>query len=383
MSIKERLIQLAKDNRLVYNCYYFIMNIVVSIIKKFVRPDDKLILFVSYGGRYFNDSPKCLYDTMRSDPRFSDYTLVWAFRCPSSFQEVENRIKIDSLKYFVTALKARCWITNVHIERGLDFKGEYTFYFNTAHTNIPKISGTSINGKNTFKTNASSKCDFYCVQSEFEKELFKNEGKVVEVVGFPKNDILANFTERERILIRHNFNIPDDKIVILYAPTFREGYLKDKEVQVDFNKWRNILGDDYLVLFRAHPVFACKIHLDPSSDFVIDMSTYSNNNDLMIASDILISDYSGILTEFGVQNKPMFCYAYDYDDYVKTRGLYFDVREDLPGGYLNEDQLLEYIKDGDREEIMKKVSIFRSKYIQAYGHSTSDCVDIIYKNIQK
>ena len=380
--MKERLIELVKDNKAIYNCYYFIMNIVVNILKAFVKPDDKLILFVSYGGRYFNDSPRCLYERMKADQRFADYTLVWAFRTPSSFPEVNNRIKIDSIQYFITALKARCWITNVHIERGLDFKGKNTFYFNTSHTNIPKISGVAADGKNTFKPNADSKCDFYCVQCEFEKELFKQEGKVVESVGFPKNDILANYTEEDRLKMRDKLGIPGGKTVILYAPTFREGYLKDRDVQVDFHKWESVLGSSYMVFFRAHPVFACKVDLEKNSEFVVDMSSYPNNNDLMIASDILISDYSGILTEFGIQNKPMFCYAYDYDDYVKTRGLYFDVREDLPGGYMNEDELLDYIKNGDRGEIMNKVAVFRSKYIQVYGHSTDTCLDIIYNSIQ-
>lgn len=380
--MKEKLIQFAKDNRVVYSIYYHLMNVVVRFIKLLVKPDDKLILFVSYGGRYFNDSPKCLYDRIKTDPRFTDYKLVWAFRTPSDYPEVENRIKIDSLQYFSTALKARCWITNVHIERGLDFKGKNTFYFNTAHTNIPKLSEGAANNEKTFKSKAEGKCDFFCVQCEYEKELFKYSGKKVEVVGFPKNDILANYEEEDRIRIRRKLDIPDGKIVILYAPTFREGYLKDRNVEVNFKKWEKILGHDYMVFFRAHPVFACKVNVDSTSGFVVDMSSYSDNNDLMIAADILISDYSGIFVEFGIQQKPMFCYAYDYDDYVITRGLFFDVRKDLPGGYLNEEDLLDYIKNGDRQEIMKKVETFRNKYIQVYGHATDACLDIIYKNIQ-
>ena len=380
--MKETLISLVKSNRIVYNCYYFFMNMVVRTLRLFVKPDDNLILFVSYGGRFFNDSPKCLYDKMKTDSRFVKYKLVWAFRKPSDFPGVENRIMIDSLAYFVTALKARCWITNVHIERGLDFKGKNTFYFNTSHTNIPKLSGVNVDLKNTFRPKAKTKCDFYCVQSDFEKKLFGKDGKIVEAVGFPKNDILANYSEADRLEIRKRLGIPDGKIVILYAPTFREGYLSERDVQVDFKKWEKILGPDYIVFFRAHPVFACKVNLDVSSKFVIDMSSYINNNDLMIASDILISDYSGILTEFGIQEKPMFCYAYDYDDYVKTRGLYFDVREDLPGGYMSEDELLNYIKNGDRNEILEKVATFRQKYITVFGHATETCLDIIYRNIQ-
>lgn len=380
--MKEKIIQFVKNNDLIYNCYYYFMNIVVKLLRLFVKPDGKIILFVSYGGRFFNESPKCIYQGMKSDSRFSDYTLVWAFRTPSNFNCVDNKVKIDSLSYFIIALKARCWITNVHIERGLDFKGKNTFYFNTSHTNLPKLIGTSANRKKTFVSKAKNKCDFYCVQCEYEKQLFANEAKRVEVVGFPKSDVLFNYSEQERLTIRRKLSITDNRIVILYAPTYREGYLKNREVPVDFKKWEDILGLNYLVLFRAHPIFACKVKVDESTGFVKDVSSYSDNNELMIASDILISDYSGIITEFGVQQKPMFCYAYDYDDYVKTRGLYFDVREDLPGGYLNEDELLHYIKEGDRVEIMNKVKDFRNKYIQVYGHATDTSLDIIYENIK-
>ena len=380
--MKERLIQLVKDNKAVYYCYYHLMNLMVKVIKLFARPDDKLILFVSYGGRYYNDSPKCLYEKMKEDPRFADYKMVWAFRNPALFPEIENKIRIDSLGYFAIALKSRCWITNVHIERGLDFKGKRTFYFNTAHTNIPKLSEAGVSGKKTFKSKAQNKCDFFCVQSEFEKELFKESAKKVEVIGFPKNDILANYSQQQRYAIRNKLEIPEGKKVILYAPTFREGYLRDRKAQVDFDKWERILGSEYIIWFRAHPVFACQVQVKNDSTFVVDMSQYTDNNDLMIAADILISDYSGIFTEFGIQDKPMFCYAYDYEDYVKTRGLYFDVREDLPGGYMNEEELLKYIKNGDRDEVMKKVKLFRSKYIQVYGKSTEASLDVIFNNIK-
>lgn len=382
MISKESCISLLKSNRILYSLYFYCCSFLIRLLKLIVKTDDRLILFVSYGGRYFNESPRCLYDKMKTDSRFSGYTLVWAFRNPSLFPEVDNKIKIDSIKYFVTALKARCWVTNVQIERGLDFKGKNTFYLNTSHTNLPKICGSSASQEKTFTSKADNKCDFYCVQCELEKELFKNDGKIVEITGFPKNDILANYTKQQQSEIRNRLGVPAGKKVILYAPTFREGYLKDRDVKVDFKKWERVLGGDYIVWFRAHPIFASKVELDPDSKFVIDMSNYSDNNDLMIAADILISDYSGILTEFGVQKKPMFCYAYDYDDYVITRGLFFDVREDLPGGYMDEDQLLDYMKNGDMKEIMKKVDAFRNKYIQVYGNATEKCLDLIYQNIR-
>ena len=382
MRIKENLINAVKGNKAIYGIYYYTMSSVLRLLKAIVKPDDKLALFVSYGGRYFNDSPRSLYEAMQKDPRFESFRQVWAFRNPSQHPEVSDKVKIDSLSYFITALKARLWITNVHIERGLDFKGKKTYYFNTTHTLLPKVTGSLINEKATFKVKAQPKCDCYSVQCELERDIMEGEKDKVQVVGYPKSDFLANYTDEYRKSIRQQLGYSDDEIVIMYAPTFREGSLKDAPLQADFNKWEKRLGNDYRLLFRAHPVFSKSVHFDDSIRFVKDVSDYPNNNDLIIASDILISDYSGIFFEYGIQDKPMFCYAYDYREYVKERPLYFDIREELPGGYMNEDELLDYIKNGDREEIMRKVAVFRSKYIQAYGHATETCLDIIYENIK-
>lgn len=104
------------------------MSFVINIMKLFLKTDDKLILFVSYGGRHFSDSPKVIYDAMKQDKRFESYKLIWAFVEPNKY-DVEGKIKIDSWKYYKYALKSRCWITNVMVERALNFKGINTYYF--------------------------------------------------------------------------------------------------------------------------------------------------------------------------------------------------------------------------------------------------------------
>ena len=150
---------------------------------------------------------------------------------------------------------------------------------------------------------------------------------------------------------------------------------------IDFKTWETILGKDYLVLFRAHPVVASNTKIDSSSGFILDMSGFPDNNTLMLAADVLISDYSGIFMEFGVQDKPMFCFAYDYDEYCNSRGLFFDIRKELPGGELKELELLDLIKNGDKERIMRQVNAFRQKYISVRGHATEKCVNKIYELI--
>ena len=384
--MKAALIEFIKNNKAIYFLYYYVMSFVINAIKCFVKTDDKLILFVSYGGRHCNDSPKCIYDAMKVDSRFDGYNLVWAFRKPEDF-DVPNKIKIDTLTYYITALKARAWITNVFMERGLNFRGKKTYYLHTTHTVLPKLMGSHAvkAGCDNFALLCNYKYDCSCAQSEYEQklqaEIFEIPQENVKLVGYPKNDIIANYPDDKKAKKRSELGISPEKKVILYAPTYRDEKNNKEACPVNFDLWHDILGDEYVVLFRAHPILISLTKIDPNSTFVKDVSAYPYNSDLMAISDILISDYSGIFFEFGVQDKPMFCYGYDYDEYTKQRQLYFDIRKEIPGGMLNERELLEYIKNGDRNEIMKMVKEFRDKYISVYGDATNKCLDLVYNNI--
>lgn len=378
------LVTIVKRNKWIYNSYYYSVSFVVNFISHFVKTDNHLILFVSYGGRYFNDSPKSIYEAMLEDERFKEYKLVWAFINPDSFDISTPKIQINSLTYIITALKARCWITNVSIERGLNFKGKRTFYFFTTHTSLPKKTGYDNN-----QAGPLSHCQFNfdcsCAQSEKEKIIHKSAYRLREeqilVSGYPKNDILSNCSEDRRLKIRKELGLPQNKKVILYAPTFRDVYFGPMNCPVDFKKWESALGSDFIVLFRAHPVVANATTIDSSTGFVFDFSSYPDNVDLMIASDILISDYSGIFFEYAVQKKPMFCYAYDYDEYIKTRDLYFDIRQALPGGMMTEEELLTSVKSGLYQDFESQWDQFRKDYVSEFGHSTKMCIDKIYSNI--
>lgn len=378
---------LIKKYTFLYKSYYYLVKLVVAIIKCFVKRDDKLILFVSYGGRYYNDSPKCIYEAMLKDKRFSGYSFIWAFIKPDEYDIPTRKVNINSISYFLTALKARCWVTNVSIERGLNFKGKHTFYFHTTHTTLPKLSG--YDGED-FKTGVYSlykiKYDCSCAQSLKEKELQKSmydlRDDQILVSGYPKNDILCRYTEEQRNRIRTKLGIPDGKIVILYAPTYRDVYYGAMKCPVDFKKWESFLGENYVVLFRAHPVVANNTIIDSSTGFIYDESNYPDNSELMIAADILISDYSGIFFEYAVQKKPMFCYAYDYEDYIKHRQLYFDIRKMIPGGLMKEEDLLNTIKSGSYEIFESQWNQFRKDYVSEYGNATEKCLDTIFNNIK-
>ena len=103
---------LIKKYTFLYKSYYYLVKLVVAIIKCFVKRDDKLILFVSYGGRYYNDSPKCIYEAMLKDKRFSGYSFIWAFIKPDEYDIPTRKVNINSISYFLTERKG---VTKIHV----------------------------------------------------------------------------------------------------------------------------------------------------------------------------------------------------------------------------------------------------------------------------
>ena len=170
MEIRERLIYLLKHSKRIQFLYRKVMSTVFKFLGLFVTQDAKLILFSSFAGKKFNDSPKVLFDAIKNDSFFSGYKLVWAFEHPEKFNvEGGKAIKIDTLNYFLTALRAKTWICSVNIERGLSFKKKGTVYVNTWHGAGTKKIGNACAGRKDYNF---SSVDIMLVQSNFEREIF-------------------------------------------------------------------------------------------------------------------------------------------------------------------------------------------------------------------
>lgn len=381
--IKNRAIDFVKRNRLVYVVYRDVWSAVINMMKLFIKTDDRLILFVSFGGRYFNESPRAMYEYMAKDERFSGYRMIWAFREPEKFP-VDDKVRIDSIRYYLTALKAVCWITNVSIERGLRFSGKNTFYFFTTHGTLPKLTGHDVRKGSVFAWDFRCRYDCSCAQSvveqKYQESMYGLRPDQILVCGYPKNDRLAHVSEDNRKEALKRIGLPENKKIILYAPTFRDSGRARNVVPVSIDKWKTKLGDDYVFLLRTHPAVSDKISIRDTGDFFYDVSNYDDNIDLMIVSDYLISDYSGIFFEYAILHRPMYCYAYDYDEYQTDRGLYFDIREELPSG--DEDYIIERIKSSSKED-MEQTERFISKYVTEYGNATRIAVNRVYQEMKQ
>ena len=389
--MKKYLFYLVKYVKCFYQLYFYLGSFVLKVLKFFVRSDDKLILFISFGGRRFDDSPKAIYDSMITDKRFDGYHLVWAFNDPDAFElQRGEKVKCDTFSYFKIALKARVWISNSTVERGLEFKGKRTFYFNTWHGTPIKKMGIDVDGlSKSFKGKGLWKVDYFTCQGEFEQDIFCRVFRglnkdIARVIGLPRNDIYANYSKDYMLSLRKKMNIPIDKCVILYAPTFRE-YDRSSlmaiktDIPMSIERWRIELSENYVLLFRAHYEVAKGLNIQ-DDDFVREMSSYPQLEDLMIVSDMLISDYSSIFFDYSIMPKPMLAFCYDYDRYASKRGMYFDIRDWLPSAN-SEDALIKLIKAGPQDEYIAKTRKFQQKYVTTYGTAVRESLNVIHKEL--
>jgi CDP-glycerol glycerophosphotransferase len=156
-------------------------------------------------------------------------------------------------------------------------------------------------------------------------------GYVTLEVGYPRNDRLATATAADVAAVRAKLGIEPGTTVVLYAPTHRDWH-PDNRLELDPEDLAADLGDDHLLLVRAH-----YFHVKPGGAAVagagrlMDVSAYPVVEDLYLAADVLITDYSSLMFDFAVLDRPMVVFAPDWPVYRELRGVYFDLMAEPPG----------------------------------------------------
>lgn len=374
---------LLKNNNLFYLIFNYFGSFFLRFIGLFCRTDTKLILFNSFGGAKFDDSPKAIYNYMISSGKYDNYHLVWAIDNPTLLDKNIKYVKNNSIKFFIIALKAKCWITNSSMERGLKFKKKNTIYINTWHGSVIKKIDMS-KDRMAFRV---TQPDYLYAQSQIDIDYFSEKWnlpkKKIVLSGYPRNDDLCSVTREEINKIKKKLNIPLNKKVIIYAPTFRDNDYDNNGCYIappiTIEKWEKALSKEYILLFRAHYEINKSLNII-ENDFIRDYSNYPCLNDLLKISDIMISDYSSIMIDYSILERPIYCFAYDYDKYQSERGTAYDLRTELPNGItLDEDDLLAQIKMCDYVDQKKKTKNFKKKHVEVCGNATKYIDNIILK----
>ncbi|MBM7635594.1 CDP-glycerol glycerophosphotransferase family protein [Streptococcus saliviloxodontae] len=384
--MKSRIIYLIKHNHVIKWLYVHMGSLFLRMLGFFIKTDDNLVLFVPNTGKSFSGSPRDIYDYMQSQEAYANYRTIWAFDEPAKMAEEFQleTVKLDSLAYFITCLRAKYWVTDINIERGLRFKKKGTVFLNTWHgVAIKKIGNDDPNSaKYDYRD-----LDYLCVSGEYDKQVFSSALKAPETsfleVGMPRNDRLFKATDAEKEELRKLLDIPEGKKVIVYVPTWRDSQDKGKTfglaIEADFKKWQEELGEDYVILFRAHSRTTEVMSVE-YNEFLRDYSSYPDLNDLLIVADVLITDYSSVVFDYAILEKPVVYFAYDYDAYLEERGCYFEPRDVFEQPILEEETaVISHLKSLDIvKESALTTQIKKSFMDHSHGQATQMCVEKLF-----
>ena len=201
--------------------------------------------------------------------------------------------------------------------------------------------------------------------------------------GYPRNDVLfAKNNEKDIADIKKKLGISPEKKVIMYAPTWR--VRNQFNMKIDIQELKKQIQDDYVLMLRIHPFAVKGLKEDMLDEFVINVSNYPSVEELYLASDIVITDYSSVMFDYAILNRPMLFFTYDLEDYRDTlRGFNFDFVAEAPGPLLKtSDEVIQSIVNIDKvaqdhDEALQK---FRKKFCE-YEKGTAS--EQIYQRVMQ
>ncbi|WP_188454994.1 CDP-glycerol glycerophosphotransferase family protein [Virgibacillus oceani] len=379
--------------------YYFpMMKLFYKIGSKFIRVDNRMILFESGVGKQFGDSPKNIYDELVKQGL--QYQKIWVYNKRYNFTDPNTkRIKRLSPQYYYYLLKSGYWVNNQNFPTYIKKRSETT-YLQTWHGtplkkmlyDIDEVQGRSSDYVERVGE-AVKNWDYLISPSEYASKAFRSafryDGKILET-GYPRNDIFYKNNKHEiKEKINHNFNLFEGKKIILYAPTFRDNQTTNKnkfsfDINMDLHKMKQILGSDHVILLRLHVVVSNKINLDEELEgFVYDASKYPDIQELLVATDILITDYSSVMFDYANTGKPMLFYTYDLEEYRDNiRGFYMDFEKEAPGPLLfNTDEIIDSVENIEKIicNFQDSYKVFQQNYCSLEdGYASSRIVDTLF-----
>ena len=213
-------------------------------------------------------------------------------------------------------------------------------------------------------------------------EAFQISEDKIKPLGLPRMDYYFEDHDLDRLKreFSQKFNVSLDKKIVLYAPTFRDEEKYNNVFDyLDLEKFNRELGDEYVLALRLHPKIRNFYSEDISSKGqYVDVSGFESEQELMLLSDIMITDYSSIMIEYSALNKPTVFFTYDLDYYLANeRGFYYDFETTVPGPIVHtSDELIDAIKN-ERFDKSKISEFVKTQFDEIDGHSSERIVDYL------
>jgi CDP-glycerol glycerophosphotransferase len=350
------------------------------------------VLFESFNGRNASDSVLAIFQELAK--RDLGLELYW------TVTDLNTPVPGGATPLLI---HTRDWMDVLHNARYLVNNNNFPFYYRkrTGQTYIQTWHGTplkrigndvpganlSLSYRQLMKREAQY-WDVLLAQNNFAAktlvDAFGFTGRTL-ILGYPRNDVLMSANaEFLRKQARSNLGLSEDATVALYAPTWRDnvsvstGYALVSHL--DFDAAREALGSSSVILLRGH---ANTAHQCVSIKQNIDVTRHPDVNDLILASDILITDYSSLMFDYAVTGKPMLFLTPDLEQYRHvTRGFYLDLMDIAPGPIcMNNEELADALADLEKTKI--RYTERYARFVQTYiprddGMAACRAVDAIF-----
>ena len=388
--VRKYLKKLAKIPVLFF--YYFLI-----FIK---RVDSKIIIFESNLGRNYSGNPRFIYEEMVARGLDQVYQCYFVLEDTSiTIPGNAKKIKRISMPYFLLFAKAGFWISDTRMPAYL-YKRKRTVYIQTWHgTPLKRLAldmfHVDMEGESDLRTYQKKfiknvrTWDYLISQNSYSTEIFRRAfdfKKDILTIGYPRNDILLKQNNLKSIEnIKKRFHLPPGKKILLYAPTWRDNehygsHQYKFSTKIDFSLLQEQLGNEYIILLKAHYLVGEQLDLRGFEGFIYQFGPDVDIAELYLISDMLITDYSSVMFDYSILNRPMLFFTYDLELYKdKLRGFYFDFLEEAPGPVVKTSQeLLVAIQEYNPWEYKTKYEEFRKKYNHAdQGNASEKVVDLI------
>lgn len=353
---------------------------------------DNWVFYESHAGASMLCNPLALFKEFQKRPDFKKYLHIWTIADDSEIEYLRNEykncknvlfVKYKSIGYSYFVAKSKYLINNTSF---LNFfsKRKDQVYLSTWHSITVKSLGYDTpDGVRLVKNMLRNllMADYVISPNEFMTDIFNNsfrlreifKGKYIEE-GFPRNDMVVN-TKREEILKKlrdHGTVLDPNKKIILYAPTWNGNNVANPKI--DINRYTSMLEhfsktidtSKYQLIIKPHQIEYRNLSKEQLSacNFI---SYQIDANSLLSIVDLVITDYSSIYFDYLVAQRPVLFYIPDFEEYSKSRGLYFSVDE-LPGPCAkNLDELSGFINniekvEKDYKDILDNTRAWACKY---------------------
>jgi len=346
-------------------------------------PRKDSVVFECDRGAHYGDAPRYIYEQLLT--REHGLQIFWSNNTTQRFPDSDTtKIKRHSPRYYWELSRAKYWVNNQNFPASLA-KPEGTRFLQTWHGtplkrmqhDVPNMQSRDP-GYQERAARLTSYWDTLLSASPYATKCFRSafqySGEILEV-GYPRNDpfFTADATVRTA-QVRSRLGLGDDpRKIILYAPTFRDDERKGvnwkHRIELDLAKMVEDFGDEYVIVLRFHQLVRqsiAKLKV-PREDVLIDGSGYPDVQELLMATDVLITDYSSIFFDFALLQRPIIFFAYDLEKYQeKLRGFYLDLEASAPGPVVRtSDEVLECIRN--LPEVMATYASRLADFAVTYG----------------